>query len=117
MRLHTVLVVAFPTLEIRRAIASRSPDCFQFVPISGCRSINRCDAVGRFGRCSIVDVDVDGLIMWMRRGGLSDGRGAFRHEEFDDFSVLTELLHSLELIESLLHRISQVSRRKRGGSD
>ena len=72
------------------------------MPISRCRAINRSDAVGRFGRCSVVDVDVDGLVVRMGRSGLRDGGGAFRHEEFDDFAVLTKLFHSLELIQSLV---------------
>lgn len=92
VRLHTVLVVALATLEVRRTVPRRPPDCLELVTVARRRTVHRCDARQGFGRRPVVDIDVDWLVVWMGGGRLGDGGGSLRHEELDDFPVLTELL-------------------------
>lgn len=94
----TAIVVTSYTLEVVRAIPRRPEDRFQLVPIFRNRSINVRDAVGGFGCSSVVDVDVHGLIMRMCRNRLGDVRRSLRHEEFENFAVLTERIWTLQLL-------------------
>lgn len=101
MGLHTIIIVTVPALEICRTVPCGSPDGLQLVPVFRRRPIDGGYADRRLGGSTIIDVDVDRLIVRVGREGLGDGRGAFRHEQLDHFPVLSKVLDSLELIQSL----------------
>lgn len=77
MRLHTIPIVALAALQVRRTISRRPPYRLQLVSILRRRSVQRSYAPRRFCWGSIVDVNVDGLIMRMSRKRLGDGGRAF----------------------------------------
>lgn len=104
MRQCTSLIMTPDPLEIVRTISRRSPNRFESVSIFGNRSIHVRDAVCSFSSSTIVDVDIDGLEVRMRGCGLSDTGGTFRHEEFEDFAVLTERVWSFQLLKGILIR-------------
>lgn len=101
-------VGAADPLEVVGAVARRAPHGAQFVALDRVGPVRRGDAVRRFGRGAVADVDVDGLEDGVQGTAARCGRRTLRHEEADDLAEPTKVLGTLELRECL--RVKVLSR-------